>query len=524
MEGLARDSVSLRPGSRAIGRYALHDVIARGGMATIHIGTLVGAVGFSRTVAIKRLHEGFAQDPDFVAMLLDEARLAGRILHPNVVSTVDVVTEDGEVFLVMDYVPGESVGTLVKMLAAKGELVPLRILASIAIGALSGLHAAHEARNERGEPLKIVHRDMSPQNILLGEDGVARVIDFGVAKAAARIQVTQDGQVKGKLRYMAPEQVTGAELTRAIDVYASGIMLWELSTGLRLRDGENAAQLALAILTEGILPPAEALAQKGIALDETQEKYLPELAAVIAKATEMAPEDRYATAKDMARDLAKRLPVATAAEVADWLESVAGAELAARAQVVARLERESADASGEQRPSQVMRALSASRPDPVEVAIAGAMSSGLVRPRKTPTPVPPKTATPAPPPLLAAEPTAPTGPTAGQKTLVLAAILLCLSALFLWLARASGPGPKLPDAKAAMPGPSIVQPLAPVVSVASTTAEAPLLPAPIVSASAEVEPPKKAPPPVAHPVPKAPCQPFVYDDRGVKHYDPKCLK
>ena len=234
-----------RTPSRTVGRYSLHTPIARGGMATIYVGTLMGPVGFSRTVAIKRLHEGFAQDPDFVAMFLDEARLAGRILHPNVVSIVDVVAEQGEVFLVMDYVAGEAVGTIARSIAEKNSLIPLRILSAILTGALSGLHAAHEAKSDRGEPLLIVHRDMSPQNILLGADGVPRVIDFGVAKAAARIQVTQDGQVKGKLRYMSPEQVMGGEVTRATDIYAVGVMLWELATGLKLREGESTAQIAL---------------------------------------------------------------------------------------------------------------------------------------------------------------------------------------------------------------------------------------------------------------------------------------
>ena len=504
------DASSLRPGSRAVGRYSLHDVIARGGMATIHVGTLLGAVGFSRTVAIKRLHEGFAQDPEFVAMLLDEARLAGRILHPNVVSTLDVVTEDGEVFLVMDYVSGESLGALVKLLAAKGELVPLHILASIVNGALSGLHAAHEARNERGEPLQIVHRDMSPQNILLGADGVARVIDFGVAKAAARIQVTQDGQVKGKLRYMAPEQVTGAELTRAIDIYAVGVLLWELSTGLRLREGESTAQIALAILDGAIPPPLEALAAKGIELDETQKKYLPALTEVIAKATAMAPEDRYATAKDMARDLADRVPVSTAAEVADWIESVAGKELAARAEIVAGIERESADASGESRPSQVMRALTASRPDPFEISISGSTPSGISRTRRTPL-----TPAPAPAPEVVSEaPAREKSATNGQKTIVFAAILLCLSSLFLWLARAT-PSPQTGDTKSpasSSPSPPVVSASPPVIDAAIEALTLDAAAAPSASASPKIV----APPP--------PCQPFTYDEQGVKRYDPKCIK
>src|SRR5579862_5421372 len=139
--------------ARVIGRYALYGEIAAGGMATVHYGRLMGPVGFSRTVAIKRLHAQFAKNPEFVSMFLDEARIAARIRHPNVVGTLDVVATEGELFLVMDYVQGESLSRLGKSARARGEAIPPRIVASILCGALHGLHAAHEAKNERGEPL-----------------------------------------------------------------------------------------------------------------------------------------------------------------------------------------------------------------------------------------------------------------------------------------------------------------------------------------------------------------------------------
>src|SRR5262245_60206940 len=177
-------------GYRIIGRYALHDAIASGGMATVHLGKLLGAVGFARTVAIKRLHAQFAKDPDFVAMFLDEARIAGRIRHPNVVPILDFVQDDGELLLVMEYVHGESLARLARSWrTSTGQGVPVPIALSIMSAALYGLHAAHEATDERGAPLDIVHRDVSPQNILVSHDGVARVVDFGVAKAAGRMQM-----------------------------------------------------------------------------------------------------------------------------------------------------------------------------------------------------------------------------------------------------------------------------------------------------------------------------------------------
>jgi serine/threonine protein kinase len=205
---------------RSIGRYVLYGEIASGGMATVHFGRLSGPAGFSRTVAIKRLHPQYAKDPEFVSMFLDEARLAARIRHPNVVTTLDVVTTGAEIFLVMEYVQGESLSRLLRAVRPMMTPADTRIVATIVSGVLHGLHAAHEARDEQGQPLRIVHRDVSPQNVLVGTDGVPRVLDFGVAKAAGRVQTTREGQLKGKLAYMAPEQVRG-EVTRVTDVYSA---------------------------------------------------------------------------------------------------------------------------------------------------------------------------------------------------------------------------------------------------------------------------------------------------------------
>src|SRR4051812_32281008 len=162
--GFERDVAA--DGPMVAGRYALYDKIAAGGMATVHLGRLLGPVGFSRTVAIKRLHASYSRDPAFVSMFLDEARLAARIRHPNVVPPLDVVATQGELFLVMEYVQGESLSRLAKAAKGLGQPVPIRVVLSILAGALQGLHAAHEARDERGMSLGIVHRDVSPQNVL----------------------------------------------------------------------------------------------------------------------------------------------------------------------------------------------------------------------------------------------------------------------------------------------------------------------------------------------------------------------
>jgi eukaryotic-like serine/threonine-protein kinase len=283
-------------------------------MASVHLGRLEGPVGFARTVAIKRLHEHFAKDPDFVSMFMDEARLASRIRHPNVVSVADVVTESGEIFLVMEFVIGESVSRLMKLFAKGG--MPVRHVMSIVSGTLQGLHAAHETRGDDGTMLNIVHRDVSPQNVLLGSDGVARLIDFGVAKAVGRMQASMVGQLKGKLPYMAPEQVQG-QATRQSDVFAAGVVAWELLTGHRLFLGENEAATFHKVL-QGRIPkpsdirpwpwPTEMSASQVQAID-----------AVILRALSRDMSERFATARDFAIALDKIAASSSALEVSDWL-------------------------------------------------------------------------------------------------------------------------------------------------------------------------------------------------------------
>ncbi len=176
---------------RVFDRYRIGEAIASGGMATVHLGRLVGPAGFSRTVAIKRLHAYLAaESPEFVERFVDEARIASRVRHANVVPTLDVIAKDEELLLVLDYVHGESLARVRKMALELGERIPPRIASAIVVGVLRGLHAAHEATSTRGTPLDIVHRDVSPQNVLVGVDGVARVLDFGIAKAAGRVHET----------------------------------------------------------------------------------------------------------------------------------------------------------------------------------------------------------------------------------------------------------------------------------------------------------------------------------------------
>jgi len=324
---------------RVVGRYALYGAIAAGGMATVHLGRLLGPVGFSRTVAIKRLHAQFASDPEFVSMFLDEARLAARIRHPNVVPTLDVVATGGELFLVMDYVPGESAARLSRVLRERQQTVPLRVLSATMAGVLHGLHAAHEAKDERGHPLGIVHRDVSPQNVLVGTDGVPRVLDFGVAKAAGRVQTTKEGQIKGKLSYMPPEQLRGAVVSRQTDIYAVGVMLWELVTGQRLFSADNEGAVVTKVLEGRIERPSTVLMRtRKQALADHAMRVLESLDETILRAVSMQPEARFATAREMAIELERKCPPATTSEVGDWVENIARDVLSSRAAMVAEIE------------------------------------------------------------------------------------------------------------------------------------------------------------------------------------------
>jgi serine/threonine protein kinase len=316
---------------RVVGRYALYNEIAAGGMATVHIGRLLGPVGFARTVAVKRLHPQFAKDPEFVSMFLDEARLAARVQHPNVVATIDVVATDGELFLIMDYVRGESLSKLLRTARKAGQRIPPRIAASIMCGFLHGLHAAHEAKNERGDRIDLVHRDVSPQNVLVGADGIPRVLDFGIAKAAGRIQVTRDGQIKGKLAYMPPEQLSGRELTRAVDIYASGVVMWETLTGERLFKGETESETLAKILRDPVVPPSSVVPGLTKAFD-----------APLLKALSRDAKHRHATARELAFEVEKCVGVASATEVGEWVENMVGTILSAREDQIAEIESNSA--------------------------------------------------------------------------------------------------------------------------------------------------------------------------------------
>ena len=307
--------LSTRP--REFGRYTMFDSIASGGMASVHLGRLNGPAGFSRTVAMKRLHPHLASDADFVAMFLDEAYLTVRLHHPNVVPTLDVVEADGELLLILEYIHGVSFAHLMRESRAREEALSARHSVSVIIAALRGLHAAHQASSERGVPLGIVHRDVSPPNLLVGADGVTRVADFGIAKATSRMQQTREGQLKGKLSYMAPEQLQDAPLDGRTDQFALGIVFWELLTNQRLFQSSSEVEVARRVLQADVGRPTQADPAVPV-----------ELEAIVMRMLERTPARRFSSCGEAANALGAWLTTAApnqgTAEVAQFVRSALG--------------------------------------------------------------------------------------------------------------------------------------------------------------------------------------------------------
>jgi eukaryotic-like serine/threonine-protein kinase len=310
---------------RAIGNYWSFAQIASGGMATVHVGYGFHA-GKRKTIAIKLLKPAYVEDHEFASMFTSEARLAARIQHPNVVQTLDFVKDDGELALVMDYIPGEALSKL--LVAGYREQNPAtppmlrRILADV----LRGLHAAHEARDADGSKAHIVHRDVSPQNILVGVDGVARVLDFGIAQAAGRVSFTRDNEVRGKLSYVAPEQLEDTKVDHRADIYAASVVLWEALTCKRLFQTDDEATTLARVLNLRVPPPSYYNKRVGSDLD-----------AVVLKGLDRNRDLRYQSAWDMARAVAASGPCATRDEVAEWVNGVAAQKLAERQRLVAAM-------------------------------------------------------------------------------------------------------------------------------------------------------------------------------------------
>jgi serine/threonine-protein kinase len=290
-------------------RYHLRRCIARGGMGSVYEAVQVGAGGFERTVAVKRTHAHLLADPGVRDVILQEARNASAVRHPNVVSINDVEEVDGELLLVMDYIDGASLSSL--MQATTSARLPIGVAVSIVLDACAGLEAIHSAKDPRGRPLGLIHRDVSPQNILVGLDGSARISDFGISKSARDPSRTAKGVRRGKFGYMAPEYLLGNGATRSSDIFALGAVLWESFAGCRLFRGETEVE-SVRLMVDAAVP----------SLSERDVRIPPSLEAVVRRALARLPADRFASMADFGRELetAARGIVASHAEVAEWVE------------------------------------------------------------------------------------------------------------------------------------------------------------------------------------------------------------
>jgi eukaryotic-like serine/threonine-protein kinase len=278
--------------SYRIGRYDIVGHLATGGMAEVLLGKLLGPSGFERTVVIKRILPHLAREQRFVEMFLAEARTVALIRHANVVQVHELGQDGDDLFLVMEYLDGETASSLIRRLRFLNEPLPTALAAHIVAEACAGLHSAHELTNEDGVAQHVVHRDVSPQNVMVLYDGQVKVLDFGIAKAADTNIKTEAGQIKGKWAYMSPEQCLGEPLDRRSDVFSLGILLFELTTERRLfaRDGE--LRTMRAICDEPVVRPSSVMAS-----------YPKELEHICLRALSRHARDRYSSALELRRDL-----------------------------------------------------------------------------------------------------------------------------------------------------------------------------------------------------------------------------
>ena len=240
-----------------LGQYRLIARVATGGMAELFLARREGVAGFRKTVAIKRLLPHLSRDPDVVRMFLNEAHIASRLEHPNIVQVFDLGQVGADYYMAMEFLHGRTLSEVQEQSAKRGELVPIGLMARVVADACAGLHYAHEAKDGDGLPLEVVHRDFNPSNVFVTYDGRVKVLDFGIAKIQSLSHQSEPGILRGKYYYMSPEMVGGRAIDRRADLFAAGVMLYELATGRRPFEGEDVNQLLKAIATGDVQPPHE---------------------------------------------------------------------------------------------------------------------------------------------------------------------------------------------------------------------------------------------------------------------------
>jgi eukaryotic-like serine/threonine-protein kinase len=310
-------------GTYFLGPYRVVDEIGVGGMASVHLARMDGPGGFQKWVAIKRIHPHLVEDETFVNMFLDEARVAARISHPNVATVFELGKHQDTYWIAMEYLHGEPLREVMRHTEEVGQPMPPEIACRVIADAAEGLHAAHELLGRDGEKLGLVHRDVTPHNLFVTYDGSTKVVDFGIAKHSSRTANTRAGTLKGKLAYMAPEQVRGEQLDRRTDVFALGVVLWELTTGRRLfrmdSDMETLAKVQACVV------PQPGRMVRG---------YPADLEAIVMKALARARIERQQTARELSRALQswlmRRGQFVGGDEVAAYMASIFGDRLQER--------------------------------------------------------------------------------------------------------------------------------------------------------------------------------------------------
>jgi len=275
-----------------IGKFEIIRHLARGGMADVFLARVEGLEGFEKLCVLKRMLPDLMASDEHVQMFLDEARIAGALHHANIVQVYDVGVADGKYFLAMEYLSGYDVSRVFRALSARGEQMPFEQAVHIVASICAGLHHAHECRDPHGVPMGIVHRDISPQNVFVSFDGHVKLMDFGIAKASKRSTRTRSGVLKGKLGYMAPEQAQGKRLDRRADIFATAVILWELTTGRRLHPSRNEYEILKAIVERAAPLPST-----------LRDDYPPELERIVMQGLSKDPSGRYSTALEMQHDL-----------------------------------------------------------------------------------------------------------------------------------------------------------------------------------------------------------------------------
>ncbi|MCS6911790.1 MAG: protein kinase [Myxococcales bacterium] len=384
------------------GKYELLAHLATGGMAEIYLARVAGAEGFSKLVVVKRLLDKLAKDPEFVQMFLDEARINARLSHSNIVQVLELGEVDGQYFMAMEYVSGLSVAQVGRLATQRLGEVPQGVACGIVAQSCAGLHRAHETKLPDGSNMGIIHRDVSPQNLLLTYEGYVKVVDFGIAKAEGRATQTRAGLVKGKFAYMSPEQCLGEEIDRRTDIFALGIVLFELCTSRRLFKRKSTYETYDAIVRCEIPPPSS-----------VNKNVPPAVEAVIMKALARRPEDRFPTAEAMqeALELSMRRSGLRGSplDLSRFLEQHFAQEIREHEQLIRRVEAgelAQPEHQAEVEKSYIARAFKEqeapeSPEDPVATVIQDRPAPG---PIAAPPPSPASPATPVvrvPPPLLA---------------------------------------------------------------------------------------------------------------------------